>query len=404
MEEEGYGIGPGFVFAINIVIGAGFLSLPFAFQETGVLLSLVYLIIGSSLCNYFSLMILEILHKVRFLKKWQEEGTYLHLGPRDFISVQKLQVKNPEISEERVPLDEGKIDVSKAMSIIFGRKFGIFYLLMMTISFEGALIAYGSIFASSFSSNIPLGNLDTCDIYTSGFNSSCMGHYWFFIILYSGLVTFLTIRGLKEQKSFQVIMCCMRFIIMSLVIFCSLALIIEDTPVAHGEAKPSAHETKLYDFKKSDIAIPIILFALNYQLQIPNIAELIANKEKNMWRIVTIVTITSLIWYSALGLVVPYAITDVEAQCTLNFRSYSGGYENSRPWWAQLISYVIMLFPALDVMSSFPLISIALADNWITMVYGEGVIPRRKHLITRVAVCIFPLIIAFFFYDIVKIT
>jgi hypothetical protein len=262
------------------------------------------------------------------------------------------------------------------------------------------MVAYGSIFASSFAANIPLGNLATCDIYSEGFYSACMGHYWVYILIYSFLVTILTVKGLKEQKNFQILMCSMRFVIMSLVIFSSLHLILSKLPIAPGESPPNSNPP-LFNYDKTDIALPIILFALGYQLQLPSIADLIANKQRNLWRIITLVTIVSLVWYAALGVIVPYAINNIEEQCTLNFRNYSAGY-NYRPWWAIFISYVIVLFPAFDVMSSFPLMSVALADNWVTMLYGDSEVPIKKIRIIRIGVCVIPLVISFFFYNIVR--
>lgn len=89
----------------------------------------------------------------------------------------------------------------------------------------------------------------------------------------------------------------------------------------------------MYNFKKTNIVIPLILFALMYQLQLPSVAELIMNKEQNLERIIRMVTITSFFFYSALGVVIPFAIENIDEECALNFRNYAAGYSiNERPF------------------------------------------------------------------------
>jgi amino acid permease len=395
MEEGGIGLGAGFVFTINVVIGAGFLGLPYGFQEAGILLSLFYLL-GSSLINtYLGLMFLEVMHKVQYIKLCREEGQPIELNIRNFITPKKI-INIPYLESKEKP--ESRIDVSRAMLLIFGKKFGIAYLIMLTLCFEGFMIAYASIFSISFSSNIPLGSLGTCNVYE---DPDCMSNYRIYLCIYSVTVVFLTLKGLKEQMLFQIIMCCMRFVIMSLVIFCSLSLIINKISVDDGSPVDSRSPV-LFDFNKTTVVLPIILFALMFQLQLPSISEMIANKEKNLWRLISIVSLVSLIWYGALGAVVPFAVDQVEEQVTLNFRNYSAGYSQSeRPFWTYIIDYVIVLFPALDVVSSFPLVSITLSDNWKTMIYGEQEISAKKTLLIRFITAILPLIIAFVVYDLV---
>ena len=401
MSESGLSAGAGFVYTINIVIGAGFLSLPYAFKETGILLSLIYLSLASALNNYLSLMFLEVMHKVKLLKVWEDEGIPIQLHARDLVLKRRKLTVSEETSENTLIVEGSQMNASAAMSILFGRKFGIFYLSLLTISFEGALIAYTSIFGSSMASNVPLPGLGTCDIYTSGFYSPCVYNYWVFVLIYAIIVIYLTLRGLKEQKSFQIVMCGMRFIIMTLVIVCSLDLLVKNNPVAPGGARPDSHSPAMFNFKETGVALPVILFALGYQLQLPSIVELVADKAKNLWRIVTAVTFTSLLWYSALGAVVPYAIPNVEEQSTLSFRQYSGGNMDRTPWWAEIISFVIVLFPAFDVMSCFPMSSISLADNWISIIYGKSEAGYKKVIGLRVVICLVPLVIASFLYNIV---
>ena len=400
-EGKNLGAGAGFVFTMNIVIGTGFLGLPYAFQETGILLSLIYLALVSALNNYLSLMFLEVIHKAHLLKISEEEGIPFYLNARDIILHSKKSVTVAENTERLQSINERKIDASSAMSIIFGRKFGILYLLLLTIYFESILVTYTSVFGSSLAWSIPLLSTDTCDIYSSAFYSPCIYNYWIFLSIYSVIVIYLSVRGLKKQMNFQLVMCGMRFVIMSLVIICSLDLGVNNNPVAPGSPSPSAHSPVMFNFKNSGVTLPILFFSLAYQLHLPSIAEVIEDKGKNLWTIVTAVTFTSMFWYAALGSVVPYAIDNVDKQSTLSFREYSAGNVESRLWWTEFIAFVILLFPAFDMISSFPLVCISLADNWICMVYGNQEISHRRIVGFRLGLGLIGLAVAAFLYNIV---
>ena len=56
-------------------------------------------------------------------------------------------------------------------------------------------------------------------------------------------------------------------------------------------------------------------------------------------------TITVVISYTTLGVLLPIAMDTVEPMSTLNWRGYTAGYAE-RPWYAYMIEYIIVLFPA----------------------------------------------------------
>lgn len=395
MVEETMGLFSGFVFSINVMIGAGFLGLPYSFSQTGIVLSLIYLILLCLLNNYLSLIFLEVMHKAFLLKNMKEEGASFAFRTRDFFKTSKLEFASFDTSRT---FEDYRIDASVAMSVIFGRKFGIFYLAILTICFEGTLVAYASIFATSLADNIPLITGSSCNIYEKGYFSSCLYSYWIFLFFFSLIVVILTLIDLKEQRVFQIVMCIMRFTIMSLVIFSCISIMLSGKSI--DSSKKSHASPALFKFSNTEIGLPIIIFALLYQLQMPSVTQYVKDKKSNLWKIISLVSVTSFVWYGALGLVVPYAIDDVAAQVSLNFADYSGG-KDYRNIWDYTVSYIVLLFPAFDVLSSYPLASISIADNWKAMVYGEENIPRKKIVILKLIFSVIPLIISFFLYDIV---
>ncbi|OMJ68988.1 hypothetical protein SteCoe_33417 [Stentor coeruleus] len=396
--KDGIGLFVGLVYSLNIVVGAGFLNLPYGYKQSGTLLSTFYMIFFSILSTYLSLIFLEVIHKGCLLKHQNA------LKP-DFnktLTESLISTHIPDNSIDHKPHHHHAEvdDISIVFGNIFGYRFGFIYLCFITIYFEGALLAYSSIFASSFASNVPLYYLPACDIYEQGFYSQCIFNYWIYLAIFATVVIYLSIRGMKEQKTFQIIMCAIRFIIMSLIIFCSVDLISSGLTI---DGKPADEpDPPLINIPQAHVALPIIIFSLLYQLLLPSVAEIVRKREENMWKIIVLVTIIIFIFYGSLGSIIPYAISNVKEQISLNFRDYTGGLAEKNIW-GYFVMYSVVLLPALDVISCFPFKTISLADNWGHMIYGHG--EKSVHVIRSltVAAAVIPISLAAVFYNIASI-
>lgn len=195
----------------------------------------------------------------------------------------------------------------------------------------------------------------------------------------------------------------MRFIIIGLIIFASIGLLAAEKEVDNNNHS-SFEFPPLVDFSQIANMASIILFAFVYQIQFPSIAEFVQSRAINLKKIVRLVASTAFILYAMLGIIVPMAIHDVLGSCNLSFREYSAGYAaDERPWWTFLIAYIIVLFPAFDVFSSFPLMAIPLSDNILTLKYGVGAknISKRTIIFYRVSALVLPFAVGFLVYDLV---
>jgi hypothetical protein len=93
---------------------------------------------------------------------------------------------------------------------------------------------------------------------------------------------------------------------------------------------------------------------------------------------------------------VSIAVEDVGEITNIEWQDYTGGMSQSdRKWWAYMIAYFATLFPAFDVGSIFPLISVAVADNILATVFGydQTNVSRAVWYVSRIGVCIPPIII-----------
>jgi len=107
------------------------------------------------------------------------------------------------------------------------------------------------------------------------------------------------------------------------------------------------------------ILLPVCIYAQILHHSVPGLCEPVRNK-KHLPHIFTSTFITTFFFYTLLGvLLAVYYGSNLQATCSLNFVWYRGGkpFGMSTPWWAQIIIMVIVLFPAVDVLSAFPLVS-----------------------------------------------
>jgi amino acid permease len=395
MSDDYLGFGSGFVYTINIIVGAGFLGIPYAFASAGVVLSLIYLFLASVFNYYLTLMFLEVVHKAKLIQKWNEEGNVLDFHVTD------LLLTNQTINiTETSDVKHIRFDVSRIFAIIFGKAIGIIYLVWFTIVIGGIITSYSSIFASSFASLVPIFSLKACNIYTEGHFSDCSYNYWTFLAIYAAIVMFFIIKGLVEQRSFQILMCSLRVGIISIVLVTCFCLMYSHSDI---DSDKQVHpDPPLFRPENTMSCLPVLIFALFFQVCFPSIAIHVKHKRRNLWRIVVAVSVTIFICYGLLGAVTPFAIEKIREQVSLNYENYTGGY-SEQAFWSYAISYIVVLFPAFDVASSYPIIAISIADNWKSMLYGDEKIGEGKWIMIKTIIGGLPLLFAVFFYDIVRV-
>ena len=389
------------------MIGSGFLALPYSFAKCGWLLGTLFMLFISFLCFIFGRQILEVMSRVECLKQAEEIGIYI---PK--LTIKQLFLggyPKQEIPEDIQPeITDRRFDVSCIVGMLYGEGYGHAYMIFLYLFLTGAQTAYVSIFSSSFASTIPLGFADTCDIYNDDeFFGSCRGNYWFFLVIYCFFMMYITIKGLKEQKWLQSVLTILRFVIILLIISTSLALIADSANIRDDSYTPFKMPT-LVNISNLLGSLSTMIFSFIYQPQFPSIAEFVKDKRKNLPIIIVLVGIATSSVYLLIAFIVPIAIRDVKPQCSIEYSDYSAGYSQSeKPWWTYIISYLVVLFPAMDVFSTFPLMAISVSDNLLTLKYGIGAVNSVRDIyvkLIRVISVIVPFFISFFIFNLGQIT
>lgn len=318
----------------------------------------------------------------------------------------KTELEASLISQENISPDitHRRIDLCEMIYVILGLNWKKLYLLLFFVYATLSLVSYTVIFSTSLTSNVELGFLHSCDIYESQGFDECRKTYWFFLAILSGIVIYLTLIEMHEQKLIQNILTGLTLFNVVLVIVISIVIILTETKVDSSEHVDSGIY-KMTDIYNIGTSVPILLFASIYQTSLPSIIENIGNKSVNIRKILIQVLCVAFVCYMSMGLIVPWAIPNVKGQYNISYRHYSAGYsQDDAPWWALLITYFVVLFPSIGILSSFPLMAIPLTHNLISFFYGyaksEG--PRLGEYGIKVFCVLLPLLIAFFEYNLVN--
>ena len=180
-SKNAFGLWTGYIFAINSIVGAGFLGIPWAYDNAGWLFCLFYQIFISMQSYLLSLQILESISRAEVLLQRLEKGETLPV-----LSFKQLLAKSHSYkllqSNSRLIISDRLITCADLCKLAFGKRIGTLYLVFLFLSMVGTMVTYASIFSSLFTSNVPLGTLSTCNIYQySSFLNDCRYKYWFYL-------------------------------------------------------------------------------------------------------------------------------------------------------------------------------------------------------------------------------
>lgn len=199
-------------------------------------------------------------------------------------------------NEIQFEITNRRFDLSKLAVLLLGPNYGIAYMFFLYFLMTGAQVGHSSIFASSFAATVPLGFAGTCTIYEdSQLFGSCRPNYWFYLTIYGICMMYLTVRGVKEQKSMQSFLTIMRFLIIGIIVITCLALIAGSSNISNSKHVPFEMPDPI-NFSTMLSSLPSIFFAFMYQLAFPTIAEFIKDKKKEF--ITDYIPCVSVYWYS----------------------------------------------------------------------------------------------------------
>jgi len=278
-----------------------------------------------------------------------------------------------------------KFEIPELCKMFLGEHVAKLYTALVSFYLYLALWAYTSVFASALAKEIPV------------FGSSHEGwDYTLYVAVFATIVVPLSCRELNEQVTLQVTLAACRILMVTLMVI-TVLLFPKDTDASFETKSPNMTVTPatsndkslaLFNFSGLYHSLPVIAYAFIFHHSIPGLSHPVADK-RDLKYIFKSTNVISALWYTFVGLCVGiYYGTGINQSSNLNWKDFHGGTGTMQinldingnvvdtiwvdvAWWAKAISLFIVIFPALDVASVFPLCTITLGNNLLDTFVGE---------------------------------
>lgn len=331
----------GLAFTLNYMIGSGFLAIPWAVRKCGLCLSTIILIFISYLCFISSILVLQTIYRAELIIKYENNQ---NLNPANNYN----SISNSNIHNNSTYTTKSAIEYGDLCRMFLGDTGHLIYTLFISIYIYGTLWAYITIFANAMAIHFPIG------IYS----------YFYYIIIFMMIVFPLTCIELSNQITLQVLLTFGRITFVILMLGTILYKCIIDENINNNNIK-------ITYFNLSGIhhMLAIALCAMIFHHSIPNLRTLM-HPYLNNQQIIQVfhhsLTI-SLIIYILLGICLSiYFQSNIKTSANLNWIIFINNDTESHFSSRNILRYIssfIILFPAINVISSFSLNAITLGIN-----------------------------------------
>jgi amino acid permease len=434
-KPEGFSPFVGFCFTINYILGTGFLTVPWAFCQGGLVLSTVVIILVGFFSDMSKNFLLETMaraeamldNRMHWIKRQpgdEEKGRLIYspaltkgessellesaaMMSYDYESTGNLSAHGiagapgkyggyslpgtPGVSQPGTPgasqpgtpsgqhrgrrlihrpppkylVKNRKFEVNSLCRVFIGKSGLRIYTAFICLYIYCTLWAYTAVFASAIAKAFPVFNGGDFD-----------SNYFIFALIFAAMVVPMSCMELDEQVAVQVMMTGARFLMLGLMVTTS-SMCAKDI----HSAGQNFQEAPMIHLSGAHKMLPIMVFAHIYHHSVPGLAHPVADKKK-LSAIFRATTIFSTIAYAFIGIILASTFGgSIEQSSNLNWKSFTGGTavvnENgeiiSIAWWAKAISMYVLCFPALDVISAFPLNAITLGNNMMGSYYGRKI-------------------------------
>ncbi|GMH85813.1 hypothetical protein TrVE_jg1730 [Triparma verrucosa] len=375
-------------------MGTGFLTLPWAFNSAGIGLAILTLTFVGYISNISKDYVLEAMARAEVLKE-KKEGEGLLLPAANYDESAEKTEGLPEVKAR-------KFEIIELCTFFLGPRGGLSYVTTFSFYMFGCLWAYSSVFANAMAQTIPLNTFDDYAVY---------------VLIFAVITVPLTCMELREQVNVQIALSFCRFL-MVVIIVGTVAAAFDATSPQFDE-QTEAKGAEWFDLSGFYRILPIAVYANIFHHSIPGLSMPVEDKSKLGW-IFKVVFLFMFVAYGLIGLTVAwYFGSNIESSANLNWHDYRAGTgENvsndddpdwtDRAAWVEMIVYFVVLFPALDVASAFPLNGITLGNCLMGSYYGSKIREVETNRITvtkfRILAAVPPIFGSLFVRDLGVIT
>lgn len=381
-----------YAFTVNYILGVGSLGVPFAFFRAGLLLSNLMVALVT-LVSYMTVMwVSETVARAR------EAFAAAHRVTE--ASALMLFAEKDPLAKSAPDFDDFP-EVTQLCDRFLGPLGSRLYQLSLLGLMYGGLLGYSQVFVNSFLTQVAsVGGVHITSVHAAG--------------VFAAIVVPLSCSDLTEQIHVQLLMAVVRFAALLIMIASAVYAMFAD-PYDSGmaaapadAAPPFVSDVHLVDLSGFGVMFSTAVFSQLFQHSVPGLlAPLGTANQAKSHAIFGSTLLTTMFFYVALGSVCSlYFGPKVASSVNLNWADFTWGLAASAralPLWAKAMSTLVVVFPALDTISVYPLISVTLGDNmaavvplpWVRAVGGK---PFWK-LLCRFGACLPPLLVSVFVSD-----
>ncbi|GMH77050.1 hypothetical protein TL16_g07278 [Triparma laevis f. inornata] len=263
-----------------------------------------------------------------------------------------------------------KFEVVELCSIFLGEKGSSLYIFTLGLYMYGTLWAYTSVFANACSYALPMEKVLGVD---------GLDDYIIYVFLFASIVVPLTCMELKEQVGVQVFLSLCRFVMV--VIMVGSVSYAMNSESAQFDDQTGGHGAALVNWKGLYKMLPIAVYANIFHHSIPGLSSPVKDKSK-LSMIFGSTFAFGMVAYGLIGGVVAWYFGDsIDQSANLNWVGYhagtgvqtSDGNWIHKSFFTSLIAYFVVVFPATDVVSAFPLNGITLGNSLMGIWFGPDI-------------------------------
>jgi len=360
-DDDGLSFFQGVCVVINVVMGCGFLGLPRLVSLSGVALGPIIILAVCITLTITTGFEGEIMCRAQALEEFKHNPS--EIGEMRSNPLEAMRIKRSFSMVEMCELLSGT-----ALKRIYNTLIGLYLFCTM--------LAYTTVFSTAMSHHIPIPFIfrgQTCANHEG--EDGCTQLHNFYIALFAVFVIPLSMVGVKEQVSFQVCMTALRFCAGFLMAGTCLYGFYSGNRVFDSSI-PENQNIVLFSFSHTFQMLTPALFAQNMNAFVSIVVHDLKDKN-SIGKVGRIGMLATCALYCSLGICVAlYLGAAVPQTSNVIWAHFTGGVESSV--LVRAVASFIILFPALDVLSIFPLNGIAMATNMMAGVYHDKVVHAEK--------------------------
>lgn len=332
----GYGPRTMYAFTVNYILGVGTLGIPFAFQKAGLLISIVLMAAVGLLTTMTVNFVVECC--IRASKLPREETTGVRKSPTATKRKASPSFSTDAGQKERIP------ELTQCCGTYLSTPMQISFQVCLSGLMYAGLTAYTQVFVHSVRSQFS---------WAEDMSSGAIE------LIFSAIVLPLSCAELTEQVGVQVAMAGLNFLLLILMMSSSLLAALVEGTVGRGLTAEVTRSDPAY----AGLIFSTAVFGQLFQHSVPGLMRpLSADQQRYAPSVFRTAIWTTAIFYMALGAFVSAYFGDaVLPSCNLNWERFAW------PWVGEgtsaVLSSAVILFPALNTLTVFPLIAITLGNN-----------------------------------------